>query len=141
MSEQLIELVYTSNAIDEISQNDLDDILASSRMNNHEHDITGMLTYDDEVFLQILEGPRTAVMSLLNKIQKDPRHFNVSILYQSNIEERAFGNWQMAFKQLEARRTLIVTEQLSPYFSDYTPASVRPNMPNVGKELFLIYRD
>ena len=119
MSEQLIELVYTSKAIDKISQRDLDDILASSRMNNHDRRVTGMLTYDNQVFLQILEGPESEVLSLLEHIKQDPRHKDISVLYQSNIEERAFGNWQMAFKQLEPQRALTITEQLSPYFSDY----------------------
>lgn len=59
-----------------------------------------MLLYHDGNFLQALEGEKTDVYPLFDKITSDPRHQNVVKLFDRPLPERVFGEWSMAFRTL-----------------------------------------
>ena len=52
----IIELIYTSFAEADTQDRDVRDILGSSEKNNRAHSITGLLLFDGEIYIQILEG-------------------------------------------------------------------------------------
>ena len=58
--------------------------------------ISGCLISSNGEFLQILEGPRSGIMDLINLIQMDTRHKEFSIMKMCMIKERMFENWTMA---------------------------------------------
>ena len=90
----LVRLLYASRAID--PRNDaIENILAQSRQYNPSCGITGILCYGGGIFLQAIEGGRTAVSELYGHIQKDPRHKDVVLLHYEVITERRFGGWSM----------------------------------------------
>ena len=47
------------------------------------------------MFLQVLEGGRTAVSKLYNRIASDARHTDVVLLNFDEIDERRFSGWSM----------------------------------------------
>jgi hypothetical protein len=47
------------------------------------------------IFLQVLEGGRSAVNALYNRIAADPRHTQVELLVYEEIGERRFAGWSM----------------------------------------------
>ena len=101
-------IVYVSVAQGNTSKEDLLDILAKSREANAEAGITGMLLYKDGAFMQALEGEEEAVRELYARIARDPRHFGLLTLVESEREDRCFGDWSMGFQDLsspEARAT------------------------------------
>ncbi len=59
-----------------------------------------MLLYKDGKFMQTLEGPREAVLTLLEKIRSDPRHGKFTLLMEAPILKRSFGSWSMGFKKI-----------------------------------------
>lgn len=61
-----------------------------------------MLFYYDNSFLQILEGERDAVESLFLKIARNQRHRAAMVFTRGMAEERAFGEWRMAFQALSS---------------------------------------
>jgi hypothetical protein len=77
------------------------DILKVSRENNVASDVTGLLLYKGGNFMQALEGPDDVVMALYETIKKDPRHKDVSIISQEQIQKRQFPAWEMAFTNLD----------------------------------------
>ncbi|MBC8053651.1 MAG: BLUF domain-containing protein [Sphingobacteriaceae bacterium] len=95
---QLFTLVYLSNAMDALSQEELKNILTISRANNCKVDVTGVLIYCDGNILQVLEGPEENVYKVYNKIKKDPRHTDLIILQGRDIPARSFEEWSMGFK-------------------------------------------
>lgn len=95
-SDTLYSLVYISRESAPMSRDDLLALLAQSRPKNQSRDITGLLVHKAGHFLQVLEGPKDAVESLMATIARDPRHQKVSILVRDTISERRFGNWSMA---------------------------------------------
>jgi len=54
-----------------------------------------VLCFASGIFLQVLEGGRTAVNRLYNRIVTDPRHSDVELLAYEEIDERRFAGWAM----------------------------------------------
>ena len=91
----LVRLLYASRPVAPLTTAVVDSILAQSRAHNPRLDITGVLCYSQDLFLQVLEGSRDAVCELYNTIVRDERHDHVRILSYEEIAERRFGNWTM----------------------------------------------
>jgi hypothetical protein len=90
----LVRLLYASRAVDPAATS-IDAILSQSRQYNPGSGITGILCYGGGIFLQAIEGGRTAVSDLYGHIQRDARHRDVVLLHYEEISERRFGGWTM----------------------------------------------
>ena len=77
-------------------------ILVKSRHANRRDSITGLLVAGSGHYLQVIEGPRSAVEALYGRIQEDARHFAVASFSRRRISERSFGSWSMAFRRQTA---------------------------------------
>lgn len=91
----MIRLLYASRAAEALSKKTIDAILASSRRNNPDAGITGILCHSGDTFLQVLEGGRAPVNALYNRITQDPRHHDVTLLHYQEVTERRFAGWTM----------------------------------------------
>jgi hypothetical protein len=116
----LVRLIYASRAVDPQSYEATEAILTSSRSHNPAWGITGILCYGNGIYLQALEGGRTAVNELYGQIQRDPRHKDVVLLSYAEINERSFGGWTMGLVNLAKLNTSIVLKysekpELDPY--------------------------
>ncbi|HYI47261.1 MAG TPA: BLUF domain-containing protein [Allosphingosinicella sp.] len=107
MTQDLYRLVYYSrNCVAghaEAHEGAVRAILAASRANNPRAGVTGALLFNAGCFGQVLEGARRAVESTFERIQRDPRHAEVSLLAFEPAAARAFPNWAMAWLGSEAR--------------------------------------
>ena len=94
----IFQLIYASKAIDTFTENDLMDMLNTSRQFNQARYISGVLIYHNDRFLQVLEGEKSVVEELYYEhIAKDKRHIELNLLTQSIAEKRAFRDWEMGF--------------------------------------------
>lgn len=96
----LLELIYTSQSQPQTGSDDITEILASSERNNAARSITGLLLYDGDRYIQILEGEQKDVEGLFAVISEDPRHHDLELLHKGNILGRSFGTWRMAYETL-----------------------------------------
>ena len=115
----LVRLLYASRAVD-TSPAAIEAILTQSRQHNPPSGITGVLCYGGGVFLQAIEGGRTAVSALYGPIQRDPRHTDVELLHYEEITERRFGGWTMGQVNLSKVNHSILLKycekpELNPY--------------------------
>jgi len=90
-------LIYSSEATGEMARADLAQMLEESRIRNARRDITGVLVFVDGVFLQVLEGEKDDVEDLMESIRRDPRHRDIKIFHEEEIDRRAFPTWRMAY--------------------------------------------
>lgn len=101
MPETIYRMLYCSrNAMENHLDSQLEEvrtILQSSRRNNLRNGITGALLFNAGCFAQVLEGPIALVEATFEKIQRDCRHDNVTVLETGFVESREFPNWSMAF--------------------------------------------
>lgn len=91
----LVRLLYASRAADNVNPDALAAILKQSKANNPKIGVTGVLCYSGGIFLQVLEGGRSAVSAIYNRIAADPRHTQVELLSYEEISERRFAGWSM----------------------------------------------
>jgi Sensors of blue-light using FAD len=91
----LVRLMYASRAVPAVDQEELIAILKKSKANNAKSGVTGALCFSEGVFIQVLEGGRTAVSKLYNRIANDARHTEVVLLNFDEIDERRFSGWSM----------------------------------------------
>jgi Sensors of blue-light using FAD len=91
----LVRLMYASRATETVRPEALNAILKKSTSNNPGVGITGVLCFSGEIFLQVLEGGRSQVSKLYNRIAQDPRHGDVVLLSYDEIDERSFAGWAM----------------------------------------------
>ena len=91
----LVRMMYASRAVPAVDQEELVTILRQSKANNPGIGVTGVLCFSGGIFLQVLEGGRSAVNRLYNRIAADPRHTDVEVLLYEEIGERRFASWSM----------------------------------------------
>ena len=115
----LVRLLYASRAVDR-SDTAIEAILTQSRHFNPTSGITGILCYGGGIFLQAIEGGRSAVSELYGHIQQDKRHTDVVLLQYEEISERRFGGWTMGQVNMSKINTSILLKyaekpELDPY--------------------------
>lgn len=119
----LVRLVYASEVDATFSDSDIEDILSKAQTNNPRLEVTGMLLFTSEYFVQCIEGPRKAINQLYNKILLDPRHHSSEILTYSDVEEREFANWSMGYVSATKANREVWLDYL-PY-SEFKPLEMR----------------
>ena len=95
--KSLISLIYLSDSNEKVDEQEVEKILKQSRQNNLDSDITGVLLLLNSQFLQVLEGDKTEVHKLYEKIKGDKRHFKILKLIEFDLIERNFGDWSMGY--------------------------------------------
>jgi len=116
----LFYLIYFSKARTLIGGDGLTNLLNTSRVNNLENGISGMLLYmegryfsDYEGrFMQVLEGSEYNVKKLFEKIKLDERHQGILVLKESFQVQRNFPDWTMGFKAINSEEY----QKLSGFF-------------------------
>jgi Sensors of blue-light using FAD len=105
---QLIQLIYISRStfggtekFTGAIEPNAGQILVQARTNNRKALLTGVLCYGDGCFMQCLEGEEEPLNNLLAKLEVDPRHNHLTVLWQKPIKTRSFGRWEMKFVALE----------------------------------------
>ena len=140
METQVFSLVYVSSASRLMNDEELEEILRVSRVNNQRDGITGMLLYKDGNVMQVLEGPDDKVLTLVEKIRHDPRHYGLQVLLRDHVAERQFNQWAMAFHKVGSAPTAD-TEGLSNFLDDdVAPEAFRTN-PGKAYRLLLSFRN
>src|SRR3954470_12656247 len=93
----LIRLTYFSRIrLQEPINDHIPDIVCTSVANNRRDNVTGALVHDDKWFAQMLEGRESIVSATFERILRDCRHYDVSLIAMQPVPERRFGAWWMA---------------------------------------------
>jgi Sensors of blue-light using FAD len=96
----MIQISYVSRATAAMSAEDLLALLRQCLANNPGNEVTGMLFYANNTFLQALEGEEEDVDRLLSKINSDPRNTDVQLLHRREISRREYSDWSMGFRRV-----------------------------------------
>lgn len=103
MNTSLYRIVYCSRNLiagtDAQQDQVLAGILQTARTNNAQQNVTGALLYNSGHFAQVLEGSRDAIERIFERIQRDQRHDDVTVLEFTESAARDFPEWSMAHVQ------------------------------------------
>ena len=107
----LKSLTYTSLARLDLDASDLEAIHRSARELNALDGITGLLIFNGNHFLQIVEGSPRAIDDLVERLRRDRRHSGFEVRDERTVEQRSFPDWSMELvrvsgRYFEAKQTL-----------------------------------
>ncbi len=112
----LTRLVYVSSAVEELGDEVLDEILASSVRHNSPQQVTGMLLYSKGGFMQVLEGDEAAIDETFLRIKSDARHHAIFVLSKEPVGGRDFSGWSMGFRRLTTTDVQML-QGFAPFFT------------------------
>ncbi|MGL4231590.1 MAG: BLUF domain-containing protein [Casimicrobium sp.] len=98
----MIRLTYISTCSPGLKLADVRAILKIAQRANQARDITGMLYWSGEFFMQTLEGSRGMVTGCFDRVFHDPRHREVELVSVTPTHQRWFTDWSMGFTELLA---------------------------------------
>lgn len=101
-SSMIFHALYVSSATTRLDDAAIAKLLEQSRTLNRMSGITGMLVHFDGNYIQAVEGPRAAVESLLERVERDPRHKDFKLMFSYESELREFGEWSMGLESVPA---------------------------------------
>ena len=138
-SSRLFHLGYVSTETIDLDTAGMVELLSEARRINTSRDITGLLLHRDRSFYQVMEGPEEVVRETFANIEKDERHTAIDVLFEGEVDEREFPDWQMGFLNLDG----VNVEALQGY-SDFLSRedNARDFLQNLsrGKRLALMFR-
>ncbi|MEO1678366.1 MAG: BLUF domain-containing protein [Pseudomonadota bacterium] len=94
----LTRLVYYSQRNPSTTIN-MDELLSVCQRNNSALNVTGILHFNGNYFLQVLEGGRAEVSAIYHRIAADPRHVNIILMSCTDVRERIFPTWSMGLHE------------------------------------------
>ena len=138
-SDRLFHLGYVSTETGDLGSSGMVELLTEARRINTSRDITGLLLHRDRSFYQVLEGAKDVVRQTFDSIEKDQRHTAIDVLFEGEVDEREFPDWQMGFLNLDG----VDIETLQGY-SDFLSRedNAKDFLENLsrGKRLALMFR-
>ena len=94
----LVAKTYLSQSKLDWTDEAIDQLLERSKQNNTTKGITGVMIYANSYFMQLIEGPQSAVDEPYSVIDADPGHDILSLLRKQEIESRQFSDWAMKYR-------------------------------------------
>ena len=134
----LHRLVYASKFKSGIDPSELAKIHQDAGRNNKKNEITGVLIFGNDYFLQYIEGTSESLNKLFRKVINDPRHEEVTLLDYSGIPSRLFQQWAMKLFMM-TEENLKIAENLTQS-KDYNPQKMDGATAQEFIQTFLAHR-
>ena len=117
----LTRLLYVSKPVGPITTFVTSSILEVCSVNNKKAEITGVLCQGSGIYMQVIEGKRSAINALYSRIISDKRHNQVELLSFEEVDQRRYGQWSMALVQLSIDDPMV--QLAHPEFDPYSASS------------------
>lgn len=97
--EALKEILYVSQSTipRKTAAAELDSLVSAANVKNRSLEICGTLIYSGHRFAQCLQGPASAVDSLMQDIAHDPRHEHFCVVVDRPIERCSYKGWGLHY--------------------------------------------
>ncbi len=105
-------ICYISDSRINKSITDFNNLIRTAKTNNAKNNITGILVYKNNNFLQVFEGAPETVDTIFDKIRMDQRHQNIFKIIDTSIDQRIFEEYKFGFTVVSDKNAL---QNLSDY--------------------------
>ena len=117
----LTRLLYVSKPVGPITTFVTSSILEVCSVNNKKAEITGVLCQGSGIYMQVIEGKRSAINALYSRIISDKRHNQIELLSFEEVGQRRYGQWSMALVLLSIDDPMV--QLAHPEFDPYSASS------------------
>lgn len=88
-----LTISYVSNVSDQLTKEDIKQLMMKIKRDNNSKNIRGILIYVNKTFFQIIEGEYTQIKSLYGKIKTDGRHQHILKILEKKSTTRRYRNF------------------------------------------------
>ena len=128
-------ICYLSKEAEALKDSELERLFKFIVTMNPTLNISGALLYNNNFFLQVLEGKKEIIKELFAKIRKDKRHKDILMILDQKIENRIFENYEANFSIMKTKKDI---EKLNTYLSHYDFENKYPKNIKTLIEPFLL---
>lgn len=107
-------------------------MIETCQRNNGRMNVSGLLHYNGDHFLQVLEGGSVEVSALYHRIARDTQHTNIILMACTDMRERMFPSWSMGLHQGMDKQTREI------YMRYFATDDVNPETANVESLLDVV---
>jgi len=93
----MLSIIYVSKVKNLLAHHQLRSLSEEAAKNNALNQITGMLVYNGEHFMQLIEGEAAHIESLLVRIERDERHSDLVVIRKKEDQPRECPDWSMRY--------------------------------------------
>jgi hypothetical protein len=108
---ELHEILYFSQLAPNQPTDVVGHIVAQARARNAVEGITGLLVFDGMRFCQHFEGPRGNVLRLMQRLEADPRHVQMRVVYEGELLQRRYHAFDLGLAQVEDSEDIAIVQQ------------------------------
>ena len=108
---ELHEILYFSQLAPDQPTDVVGQIVARARARNAREGITALLVFDGMRFCQHIEGPRRNVLQLMERLEADPRHVQMRVVYEGELLQRRYHPFDLGLAQVEDGEDVAVIQQ------------------------------
>jgi hypothetical protein len=101
--EPLVHVIYACACSAEVHEHEILTLLKQSRIANRKNDVSGMLLYPGECFLQLFEGEERMVDAVCSTLFRTKPRLRLTQLVREAISEREFPEWTMGFVTVDPK--------------------------------------
>ncbi|WP_363322756.1 BLUF domain-containing protein [uncultured Litoreibacter sp.] len=106
------------------------EIMRSSIRNNAANGLTGFLYREAGFYVQLFEGPKSAVEHLHKTLLNDRRHYGFQLIFASQSNQRLFVDWSMGYSNDAANQLGLASQKIQP--SDLPAENVVNFLQNIS---------
>ena len=88
---------YVSTASESLTEDLVKNLLTFTEVENNSKNITGILLFSGGNFFQVIEGKKSVILNLFEKIKNDNRHFNIIKIFENKIQHEPMSAYSCGF--------------------------------------------
>ncbi|NNE31742.1 MAG: BLUF domain-containing protein [Winogradskyella sp.] len=129
-------VIYQSKADEKFSSKEIELMLMKAKRKNKRLRVTGCIVYANDKFIQLIQGPKDAIIDLYSAIKADKRHFSVTTLLEGGSQEKLWKDWSMAMLNFSGSSKQIMSSRilLESYFETANKAEKDSDAFKIFKE-------
>jgi len=127
---------YVSTANRDLNQEEVAELLDLTEIRNNIEGVNGLLIYSSGNFFEVIEGEETKIKELFENINEDPRHRNIMMVFEKEIDKPLFDDKEANFISENTKHRQMKVENFLYYIKDLdesTQKAVKNILAAMGK--------
>jgi len=128
---------YVSTANKDLNQDEVAELLNQTEIRNNSEGVNGLLIYSSGNFFEVIEGEETKIKDLFENIKEDPRHRNIMMVFEKEIDKPLFDDKKANFISENTKHRQMKVENFLYYIKDLdesTQKAVKNILAAMGKD-------
>lgn len=127
---------YVSTANRDLDQEEVAELLELTEIRNNKEAVNGLLVYSGGNFFEVIVGEETKIKDLFKNIKVDPRHRNIMMVFEKEIDKPLFEDSEANFISENTKHRQMKVENFLYYIQDLdesTQKAVRNILAAMGE--------